>query len=93
MNNCHVFHPEQSRGEELVTLDFSGNRPALPPLTTEAVASVIYEMDEDVPSHERPRGRSLADFTKLKPAPPQINQTHLPYLQIPASQDANSSTP
>jgi hypothetical protein len=42
MNTCHVF----TRGEELITLDFSGNKPALPPLTTEAVATIIYLVDD-----------------------------------------------
>jgi hypothetical protein len=45
MNNCHVFHPEHARGEE--TLDFTGNKPALPPLTTEAVATIFYLIDDD----------------------------------------------
>jgi hypothetical protein len=49
MNNCHVFHPEHPGGGDLVTpLDFSGNQPALPPLTTEEVESIVYEMDEEV---------------------------------------------
>jgi len=49
MNNCHVFHPEQTRNEErLAPLDFSGNQPALPPLTTEAVDSIFYLVDEEV---------------------------------------------
>jgi hypothetical protein len=50
MNNCLVFQPKQLRGEEpLGTLEFSGNKPALPPLTTEPVTSVIYLVDDDEP--------------------------------------------
>jgi len=48
MNNCHVFHPEHTRGVDQVSvLDFTGNKPALPPLTTEEVASIIYQMDDE----------------------------------------------
>jgi hypothetical protein len=48
MNNCHVFRPEYARGEDQVSvLEFSGNKPALPPLTTEAVATVIYLVDDE----------------------------------------------
>jgi len=48
MNTCHVFHPEHAGGKDQVgTLDFTGNTPALPPLTTEAVATIIYLLDED----------------------------------------------
>ena len=47
MNNCHVLDPEHARAEgQLSTLDFSGNKPALPPLTTEDVASIIYLVEE-----------------------------------------------
>jgi hypothetical protein len=49
MKNCHVFNPKHARGEDQVTLEFSGNKPALPPLTTEAVASVIYLEEDDEP--------------------------------------------
>ena len=47
MNNCHVFHPKDPRGEHLEILNFWGNRPALPPLTTEAVTSIIYLVDDE----------------------------------------------
>ena len=48
MNNCHVLDPVQARGvDHLGTLDFSGNKPALPPLTTEAVTSIIYLVDDE----------------------------------------------
>jgi len=47
MNNCHVFHPEHPGGDQVTPLDFSGNKPSVPPLTTEAVDSIVYEMDED----------------------------------------------
>lgn len=46
MINCHVFHPEHAPLEDLAALDFSGNKPALPPLTTEDVPSVIYVWEE-----------------------------------------------
>jgi hypothetical protein len=50
MNNCRLLQPKHLRGEEqLGTLDFSGNKPAVPPLTTEPVASVIYLVEEDEP--------------------------------------------
>jgi len=47
MINCQVFHPERVRGEEQVSLNFWGNKPAVPPLTTEAVVSVVYLVEED----------------------------------------------
>lgn len=47
MNKCHVFHPEHARGEEQVSPNFWGNKPALPPLTTESVTSVVYLVDDD----------------------------------------------
>ena len=47
MNNFHVFHPKHPRGEDQEILNFWGNKPALPPLTTEAVTSVFYLVDEE----------------------------------------------
>jgi hypothetical protein len=48
MNTCQVLDPKQARGVDHVgTLDFSGNKPALPPLTTEAVTSIIYLVDDE----------------------------------------------
>lgn len=48
MNNCHVFHPERVLGgDQVSTLDFKGNKPAVPPLTTESVESIIYLIDEE----------------------------------------------
>jgi hypothetical protein len=47
MNNCQVFHPEHARVDQMSILDFSGNKPALPPLTTEAVTSIIYLVDDE----------------------------------------------
>lgn len=47
MINCHVFHLERARGEDHMTaFEFSGNKPSLPPLTTESVASLIYLVEE-----------------------------------------------
>ena len=43
MNNCHVFHHRVE--DQVGTFNFSGNRPSLPPLTTEAVATIIYLVD------------------------------------------------
>jgi hypothetical protein len=48
MNKCHVFSPQQPRGEDQENLNFWGNKPALPPLTTEAVVSVFYQMDDEL---------------------------------------------
>lgn len=51
MSNCQVYHPVHAQGEnQMSTLDFSGNKPALPPLTTEAVTSIIYLVDDDEPN-------------------------------------------
>jgi hypothetical protein len=48
MNNCHVIQPKNHRDEEAAsTMEFKGNKPAVPPLTTESVASVIYLVDEE----------------------------------------------
>ena len=47
MNNCHIFNPEHAGEDQLSTMDFSGNKPSLPPLTTEAVATIYYLMDDD----------------------------------------------
>lgn len=47
MINCQVFHPETARGEEQVSLNFWGNKPAVPPLTTETVVSVVYLVDDE----------------------------------------------
>jgi hypothetical protein len=49
MNNCHVYHPERTQADQVAILDFSGNKPAVPPLTTEAVTTIIYEVDEEEP--------------------------------------------
>jgi hypothetical protein len=47
MNSCHAFHPEHAQGkDQLDALDFTGNQPALPPLTTEAVETIVYLMDD-----------------------------------------------
>jgi hypothetical protein len=52
MNRCHVLHPEQAQGDYQVTpLEFWGNKPAVPPLTTETIASVVYLVD-DAPAPE-----------------------------------------
>ncbi|MBJ6724579.1 hypothetical protein [Geomesophilobacter sediminis] len=48
MNNCQVFHPARPHHEDPVPpLDFTGNQPALPPLTTESVVSVVYLIDDE----------------------------------------------
>jgi len=48
MNKCQVFDPKHVRREYQVSaLEFAGNRPAVPPLTTEMVTPVIYLVDED----------------------------------------------
>lgn len=47
MNNCHIFYPEHAGEDLLGTMDFSGNKPAVPPLTTEAVTTIFYLMDDD----------------------------------------------
>ena len=47
MNNCRIFYPEHAGEDLLSTMDFSGNKPAVPPLTTEAVATIYYLMDDD----------------------------------------------
>jgi len=47
MNKCHVYHPEHSGEDKVTPLDFSGNKPSVPPLTTEEVASIVYEMEDD----------------------------------------------
>jgi hypothetical protein len=48
MNTCTVFQPQHAgSGDQVGIFDFSGNKPALPPLTTEAVATVIYLVDEE----------------------------------------------
>lgn len=52
MRNCHVFHRDKTRSEDQVpNWDFSGNRPAVPPLMTETVASVVYLVDEVEPKN------------------------------------------
>ncbi|HJV36366.1 hypothetical protein [Geomonas sp.] len=43
----HVFHLAHAQVEEWIPHEFWGNKPALPPLTTETVESVVYEMDEE----------------------------------------------
>ncbi|HJV36367.1 hypothetical protein [Geomonas sp.] len=47
MNNFRVIHPDRIIFEELLAFDFSGNKPALPPLTTEEVAALVYVEEED----------------------------------------------
>ena len=48
MNTCQVLDPKHAQGVDYVgTMDFSGNKPALPPLTTEAVTSIIYMVDDE----------------------------------------------
>lgn len=42
----HVFQPAHAQAEEWIPHEFWGNKPALPPLTTEAVESIIYIEDE-----------------------------------------------
>lgn len=50
MNDFRVIHPDRILFEELLALDFTGNKPALPPLTTEEVASLVYVEEDDEPS-------------------------------------------
>jgi len=47
MINCQVFRPEQARGEDQVSTNFWGNKPAVPPLTTESVVSVVYLVEDE----------------------------------------------
>jgi hypothetical protein len=48
MNKCRVLHLDSTRGEDRMrSWDFTGNRPYLPPLMTEAVASIVYLVDEE----------------------------------------------
>jgi hypothetical protein len=49
MRNCRVFHPERTRVEDVPLWEFAGNKPAVPPLMTEAVASVVYVVDDIQP--------------------------------------------
>lgn len=43
----HVYRSENAVEDYLSCQDFRGNKPALPPLTCESVASVIFMEDEE----------------------------------------------
>ena len=42
---------ESAIEDSFAVLDFKGNKPAVPPLTTEQVTSVIYLVDEEPVRH------------------------------------------
>jgi hypothetical protein len=52
MISCEVFRSNHASFEDqLAALGFKGNKPALPPLTTESVTSIIYLVDEEPTVH------------------------------------------
>lgn len=52
MISCQVYRPDHvSFEDQLATLGFKGNKPALSPLATESVTSIIYLVDEEPTVH------------------------------------------
>ncbi len=50
METCRVFDPEYARSTgETSSQEFWGNKPAVPPLTTETVTPIIYLVGDDEP--------------------------------------------
>jgi hypothetical protein len=46
-----VYRSENAIEDHFSFHDFKGNKPALPPLTTESVATIIYVIDEETAKH------------------------------------------
>ncbi len=47
----HVYRSENALEDHFFFMDFQGNKPALPPLTSESVESIFYVVDEEPTKH------------------------------------------